>query len=311
MVAPRGFHAAGCRARLICSGDVIGGRQGPCREDARGKIRPLSPAAAGHLHGRAWTASCASRPPASGWTCSTLAAASSSASPRHSPSTPGSASVKPQTDATLLEIARTVKTKNQTFVDVLAHTDTSGNPQGNQALVGEAGGRGCDLSRQRMAWPRTDRLARLWQIVPLYNPDTTETQKAANRRIEIRLVPYAANAAPRRRPATAPPTRPRRSRRARRAGDGRSAGVNIAAPCTTPPPFGSSAREPQRLRAAQSKCRAHIAHGSSVTHKVQSSSREVPSRVAAARIASISAWAVGSANRASRCGLRRRSRRRA
>ena len=32
----------------------------------------------------------------------------------------GSAAVKPQIDATLLEIARTVKTRNQTFVDVLA-----------------------------------------------------------------------------------------------------------------------------------------------------------------------------------------------
>ena len=39
---------------------------------------------------------------------------------------------------------------------------------------------------------------------------------------------------------------------------------------------------------------AHIAQGSSVTHKVQSSSRDVPSLAAAARIASISACAVGS-----------------
>src|SRR5437879_3415454 len=46
----------------------------------------------------------------------------------------GSAAVKAQTDATLLEIARTVKTRNQTFVDILAHTDTTGTPQGNQAL---------------------------------------------------------------------------------------------------------------------------------------------------------------------------------
>src|SRR3954447_14759313 len=43
----------------------------------------------------------------------------------------GSAAVKATTDATLLEIARTVKTRNRTFVDVLAHTDTSGSPQTN------------------------------------------------------------------------------------------------------------------------------------------------------------------------------------
>jgi outer membrane protein OmpA-like peptidoglycan-associated protein len=30
----------------------------------------------------------------------------------------------------------------------------------------------------------------LGESAPLYNPDTTEEQKAANRRIEIRLVPY-------------------------------------------------------------------------------------------------------------------------
>src|SRR5438874_13473959 len=47
---------------------------------------------------------------------------------------------------------------------------------------------------------------------------------------------------------------------------------------------------------------AHIAHGSSVTHKVHASRRDVPSFTAAARIASISAWAVGS--RAPRIALR-------
>ena len=40
-----------------------------------------------------------------------------------------SAAVKPQFEATLKEVARTVKTRNQSFVDVLAHTDTSGSPQ--------------------------------------------------------------------------------------------------------------------------------------------------------------------------------------
>ena len=46
----------------------------------------------------------------------------------------GSAAVKPQFDATLLEIARTVKTRSRTFVDVYAHTDTSGTPAINQSL---------------------------------------------------------------------------------------------------------------------------------------------------------------------------------
>ena len=46
----------------------------------------------------------------------------------------GSAAVKPTTDATLLEIARTVKTRNRTFVDVLAHTDTTGRRRATRTL---------------------------------------------------------------------------------------------------------------------------------------------------------------------------------
>jgi outer membrane protein OmpA-like peptidoglycan-associated protein len=101
-----------------------------------------------------------------------------------------SASVNPQFDATLLEIARTVKTRNQTFVDVFGHTDTSGTPQVNQSLSNKRaaavaaylGGHG--VAKARIASKG------LGETAPLYNPETSETQKAANRRVEIRLVPY-------------------------------------------------------------------------------------------------------------------------
>lgn len=102
----------------------------------------------------------------------------------------GSATVKPTTDATLLEIARTVKTRNRTYVDVLAHTDTSGAPQGNLALSQKRAAAvatylaGHGVAKARMASHG------FGESVPLYNPDETEDQKAANRRIEIRLVPY-------------------------------------------------------------------------------------------------------------------------
>ena len=102
----------------------------------------------------------------------------------------GSAVVKPQTDATLLEIARTVKTRNRTFVDVLAHTDTSGTPQGNRALSDKRAAAvaaylaGHGVSKSRIA------SRGMGELAPLYNPETSEPQKAANRRIEIRLVPY-------------------------------------------------------------------------------------------------------------------------
>ena len=102
----------------------------------------------------------------------------------------GSASVKPQFDATLLEVARTVKTRNQTFVDVYAHTDTSGTPQGNQALSDKRAAAvatylaGHGVAKARLA------SRGLGESAPLYNPDDSETQKAANRRVEIRLVPF-------------------------------------------------------------------------------------------------------------------------
>jgi outer membrane protein OmpA-like peptidoglycan-associated protein len=102
----------------------------------------------------------------------------------------GSASVKPQFDATLLEIARTVKTRNQTYVDVLAHTDTTGTPQVNQALSEKRAAAvatylaGHGVSRARLA------SRGYGESAPLYIPDDTETKKAGNRRVEIRLVPY-------------------------------------------------------------------------------------------------------------------------
>jgi outer membrane protein OmpA-like peptidoglycan-associated protein len=102
----------------------------------------------------------------------------------------GSATVKPEFDATLLEIAREVKGRNQTFVDVFAHSDLSGSPQGNQAISDKRaaavasylGGHGVGKSRIASKG--------LGESSPLYNPELNEAQKAANRRVEIRLLPY-------------------------------------------------------------------------------------------------------------------------
>lgn len=104
----------------------------------------------------------------------------------------GSATVKPTTDATLLEIARTVKTRNRTFVDVLAHTDTTGTREGNLALSNKrASAVATYLAAHGVTRARIASRG-LGESAPLYNPETSETQKAANRRIEIRLVPYRA-----------------------------------------------------------------------------------------------------------------------
>jgi outer membrane protein OmpA-like peptidoglycan-associated protein len=100
--------------------------------------------------------------------------------------------VNPQFDATLLEIARTVKTRKQTFVDVYGHTDTTGTPQVNQALSDKrAAAVASYLASHGVARARIASKG-LGETAPLYNPDPTETQRAANRRVEIRLVPFRA-----------------------------------------------------------------------------------------------------------------------
>jgi len=104
----------------------------------------------------------------------------------------GSATVKPQFDATLKEVARTVRSRNQSFVDVFAHTDTTGSPQVNLALSQKRAAAvatylaGHGVAKARIASKGYGESA------PLYNPDMTEEQKAANRRVEIRLVAYRA-----------------------------------------------------------------------------------------------------------------------
>jgi len=102
----------------------------------------------------------------------------------------GSSSVKPQFDATLHEIAREVKARSQTYVDVYGHTDLSGTPQVNQTLSDRRAAAvatylaGHGVSRARIASKG------LGETAPLYDPETSEHEKAANRRVEIRLLPY-------------------------------------------------------------------------------------------------------------------------
>jgi outer membrane protein OmpA-like peptidoglycan-associated protein len=188
VVRPAAFIPLGVGAAYL-SGDVIGGSRARAAKMRAAKIRPLSPAAA-----PAYMADLDRelRQQTAGIGLDVLNLGSSIVVriPATFTFDAGSAAMKAQTDATLLEIARTVKTRNRTFVDVLAHTDTTGTPQGNLALSQKRAAAvatylaGHGVARVRIA------SRGLGESAPLYNPDTTETQKAANRRIEIRLVPY-------------------------------------------------------------------------------------------------------------------------
>jgi len=188
MVRPAAFTPLGVSAPYLF-GDVIGGRKARVAKMRAAKIKPLSPAAAG-TYMASLDRELREQTAGIGLDVLNLGSSVVIRVPATFTFDAGSAVVKPQTDATLLEIARTVKTKNQTFVDVLAHTDTSGNPQGNQALSEKrAAAVAAYLSKHGVGRSRIASKG-YGESLPLYNPDTTETEKAANRRIEIRLVPY-------------------------------------------------------------------------------------------------------------------------
>jgi outer membrane protein OmpA-like peptidoglycan-associated protein len=188
LIVPAAFTPLGTGAPYL-SGDVIGGRRTRAAKMRAAKIRPLTA-----YEASAYMADLDAelRRQTAGIGLDVLQVGGSIVIriPAIFTFDAGSASMKPTTDATLLEIARTVKTRNRTYVDVLAHTDTTGSPQGNAALSERRAAAvatylaGHGVSRARIGSKG------LGESAPLYNPETSETQRAANRRIEIRLVPY-------------------------------------------------------------------------------------------------------------------------
>jgi outer membrane protein OmpA-like peptidoglycan-associated protein len=188
MVVPAAFTPLGTSAPYLF-GDVIGGRKGRNAKMRAAKIRPLSPNEVG-AYMADLDAELRRQTAGIGLDVLQVGGAIVVRVPAAFTFDEGSAAVKATTDATLLEIARTVKTRNRTFVDVLAHTDTTGTPQGNQALSERRAAAvatylaGHGVARARIASKG------LGETAPLYPAESDDTQKAANRRIEIRLVPY-------------------------------------------------------------------------------------------------------------------------
>jgi len=187
-VRPAAFTALGVSAAYL-NGDVIGGRAARAKRMRAAGIRPLNPAAVGAYMYRA-EQELRSQTAGIGIDIIRLPDGILIRVPAVLTFDPGSAAIKPQIDATLKEVSRTLKTYNQTYVDVIAHSDTSGSPQGNLALSQKRasaaatylGGHG--VAKARIA------SRGIGEAAPLYNPEMDEAQKAANRRVEIRLVPY-------------------------------------------------------------------------------------------------------------------------
>jgi len=188
MPRPAEFIPLGLGASYL-SGDVIGGQKSRAAKMRAAKIRPLGAGAAAQ-----YLASTENelRSQTAGIGLDILRVGDSILIriPAALTFDSGSSTVKPQFDATLKEIARTVRTRNQSFVDVFAHTDTSGSPQGNLALSQKRAAAvatylaGHGVVKARIASKGYGETA------PLYDPDPTEAQRAANRRVEIRLIAY-------------------------------------------------------------------------------------------------------------------------
>lgn len=188
LAVPAAFRPLGTTAPYLL-GDIIGGHRERAAKMRAAKIRPLTPAEVGpYMAGL----DIELRRQTAGIGLDVLQVGGSIVIriPAIFTFDEGSAAIKPTTDATLLEIARTVKTRNRTFVDVLAHTDTTGSPQANKALSERrAAAVASYLTRHGVARARIASEG-LGETAPLYRPETSEEQRAANRRIEIRLVPY-------------------------------------------------------------------------------------------------------------------------
>lgn len=188
VVRPAIFTALGLSAAYL-NGDVIGGRRARAAKLRAAGIRPLHPADAPAYMARA-EQELRAQTAGIGIDVVRLPDGILIRVPATMTFDPGSATIKPQIDATLRELARTLKVYNQTYVDVLAHTDTSGSPQVNQALSQKrASAAAAFLGSRGVARARIASRG-LGETAPLYVPDTGETEKAANRRVEIRVVPY-------------------------------------------------------------------------------------------------------------------------
>ena len=187
-VRPAAFTALGVTAAYL-NGDVISGHAARAKKMKAAGIRPLNPAA---VPGYMYRAEQELRNQTAGIGIDVVRLPDGILVrvPAVMTFDPGSAAIKPQIDATLTEVARTLKTFNQTYVDVLAHSDTSGTPQGNLALSQKrASAAAAFLGGHGVAKARIASRG-LGETSPLYNPEIDETQKAANRRVEIRLIPY-------------------------------------------------------------------------------------------------------------------------
>jgi len=96
--------------------------------------------------------------------------------------------IQPQFQQTLTEVARTLTNYNQTYVDVLGHTDSTGSDGHNQTLsINRSQAVASYLSSRGVASARLG-VRGYGESAPLASNDD-ENGRAQNRRVEIKVVP--------------------------------------------------------------------------------------------------------------------------
>jgi outer membrane protein OmpA-like peptidoglycan-associated protein len=103
-----------------------------------------------------------------------------------------SASVQPQFQRTLDQVAQTLAEYNQTYIDVYGHTDSTGSDAYNQTLSERRATAVADYLAGRGVQTARIGTRGYGKTQPIASNDT-DAGRAANRRVEIKIVPISQN----------------------------------------------------------------------------------------------------------------------
>jgi outer membrane protein OmpA-like peptidoglycan-associated protein len=100
--------------------------------------------------------------------------------------------IKPQFQATLNEVAQTLESYPSTMIDVLGHTDSVGTDEYNQRLSEQRAQAVASYLTARGVHPARVATRGFGETMPIAD-NATEAGRAANRRVEIKVVPVQPN----------------------------------------------------------------------------------------------------------------------
>jgi outer membrane protein OmpA-like peptidoglycan-associated protein len=103
-----------------------------------------------------------------------------------------SATVQPQFQATLDQVAQVLSQYNETYIDVYGHTDSTGSDAYNQQLSERRANSVASYLESRGVQSARIGTRGFGETQPIA-PNDTEDGRAANRRVEIRVVPIPAS----------------------------------------------------------------------------------------------------------------------